>query len=298
MTNSIGMKLTLIPPGEFMMGAPDSDATPYPWEKPQHQVKISKAFYLGKYAVTVGQFRTFVEATGCKTNVEITGQGGVFETVAGARGVQKPEFIWKSPPFKQDDRHPVVLLTWSDTVKFCGWLADKEKSRYRLPTEAEWEHACRAGTTSRYFWGEDVEEYPAYGNVADSTYKADYPNARESVAGSDGFVYTAPVGTFKPNPFGLYDMLGNVSQFCSDFFEPRPYSPSPAVDPHGPESGRWHSLRGSASHERPWHRPRLSAVEFRFRPGHDASGLPGRHGDRSRPASGFVHERQQNNTLV
>ena len=159
MTNSIGMKLTLIPPGEFMMGAPDSDATPYPWEKPQHQVKISKAFYLGKYAVTVGQFRTFVEATGSQDQRRNHRPRRRFRNRSGSKRRSKAGVHFrKSPPFKQDDRHPVVLLTWSDTVKFCGWLADKEKSRYRLPTEAEWEHACRAGTTSRYFWGEDVED--------------------------------------------------------------------------------------------------------------------------------------------
>ena len=147
-TNSIGMHLVLIPPGEFAMGngvAPGLMAIHFKdifdglpiqektlWaEYPQHHVRITKAFYMGATHVTRGQFRQFAEATGRKPSVS---QDGTF---------MPPGASWTKPGFEQTDEHPVVCVSWNDAVAFCKWLSGKEGKPYRLPTEAEWEYACR-----------------------------------------------------------------------------------------------------------------------------------------------------------
>ena len=113
----------------------------------------------------------------------------------------------------------------------------KENKSYRLPTEAEWEYACRAGTTTRYFSGDDPETLAKVGNVADGTYKATFPQDKFTIKASDGYVFTAPVGQFKSNAFGLYDMHGNAWQWCADWCGDDYYGKSPADDPKGPHTG-------------------------------------------------------------
>jgi formylglycine-generating enzyme len=108
-------------------------------------------------------------------------------------------------------------VSWNDAVAFCEWLGKKEGKNYRLPTEAEWEYACRAGTTTRYFCGDDAEALPEVGNVMDATAREKYPDWKSTISGFDGFVSTAPVGKFRANAFGLYDMHGNVCEWCADW---------------------------------------------------------------------------------
>ncbi len=133
--------------------------------------------------------------------------------------------------FEQTDEHPVVNVSWNDAVAFCEWLSQKEGELYRLPTEAEWEYACRAGTTTQFYGGDNPELLSELGNVIDGTFNAKFPGWTLNSA-NDGYVYTAPVGQFVPNQFGLYDMHGNVWERCSDWCGN--YSAAPLVDPEGP----------------------------------------------------------------
>ncbi len=143
----------------------------------------------------------------------------------------------REPGFSQEDDHPVVQIVWQDATAFCDWLSQKEGKRYRLPTEAEWEYACRAGTMSRYYNGNETEDITQIGNVADAAAKKVFPLWGESVKSSDGYVYTSPVGRFRPNNFGLYDMIGNVSEWCFDRHAADYYEHSPRDDPQGPDKG-------------------------------------------------------------
>ena len=148
-TNSLGMQLVLIPPGVFWMGSSQSDSYRKDDELPQHRVRITRPFYFGMCEVTVGEFRRFVEAKAYQTDAERDGQGGFGWD--GKAFVQKPAYTWLNAGFPQTDDHPVVNVSWNDAVAFCQWLAQEEKRAYRLPTEAEWEYACRAGMRrSRY----------------------------------------------------------------------------------------------------------------------------------------------------
>jgi formylglycine-generating enzyme required for sulfatase activity len=209
----LDMKLKLIPAGEFLMGSPESDKDAQIEEKPQHRVRITQPFYLGIYQVTRGQFRRFVDTAGYHTEAEKDGNGGWSWDPARKWWVQDPKITWRSPDFDQTDDHPVVTVSWNDASAFCDWLSQKEGQKYRLPTEAEWEYACRAGTRTRYYSGDDPESLVAMGNVADATAKATFPDW-PTIGGHDGYVYTAPVGQFRPNDFGLYDMHGNVWEWC------------------------------------------------------------------------------------
>ena len=259
-TNSVGMKLTLVPAGEFMMGSVESaeatadyfktnyqsdlKADSYKDEHPQHRVRITRPFYLGTYHATRGQFRQFVEATDYKTDGEKDGKGAWGYN--GEKFEQKPEYTWRNAGFEQSDEHPVVNVSWNDAMAFCQWLSGKEGKSYRLPSEAEWEYACRAGTTTRYNSGDDPETLAQVGNVADATFKAKFTGAKGTINGSDGFVFTAPVGSFRPNAFGLYDMHGNAWQWCADWYGAEYYATSPANNPTGPDSGNDRVLRGGS----------------------------------------------------
>ncbi len=244
-TNSLGMKFTLIKAGEFLMGSPDTDKDARDDEKPQHRVRITRPFYLGVHEVTRGQFRQFVKATGYQTQAEKYGIGGNGWYEANNRFEQKPPYTWRAAGFEQTDLHPVVNVSWNDAVAFAEWLGKKEGKTYRLPTEAEWEYACRAGTTTRYFCGDDPEGLAEVGNVADGTAKTKYPGWTAIVA-KDGFIYTAPVGQYRPNAWGLHDMHGNVWEWCSDcygsdFYD---YKGSRVDDPAGPLEAADRVFRG------------------------------------------------------
>ncbi|MFO1004658.1 MAG: SUMF1/EgtB/PvdO family nonheme iron enzyme [Planctomycetaceae bacterium] len=225
-TNTLGMKLTLIPSGEFLMGSTDADIEAvlkldaslkkeqFADEQPQHRVRITKPFYLGVHEVTKGQFAAFVKSTGYQTDAEKDGKGGYGLNVEG-QFEQKPEYSWKNNSFPQTDAHPVVNVSWNDAVAFCEWLSGKEGKTYKLPSEAEWEYACRAGTKSLWWHGSDVEGLASVGNVADGTAKEKF-GSWKTIAAKDGYVFTSPVGRFRPNAFGLYDMSGNAYEWCRD----------------------------------------------------------------------------------
>ncbi len=257
----VRMELTLIPAGEFVMGSAEpADAEVAFFEKtydevlradlfkdehPRHRVRITRPFYLGTYHVTLGQFRQFVRDSGYKTDAEKDKMGWGWD-LDKMRSGYNAKYSWRNAGFEQTDEHPVVNVSWNDAVAFCMWLSRKEGRTYRLPTEAEWEYACRAGTTTRYYSGDDPETLAKVANVADATLTAKLPDWGPAIKASDGYVFTAPVGKFKPNAFGLYDMHGNAWQWCADWFAAEYYAASPADDPTGPDSGNCRVSRGGS----------------------------------------------------
>jgi formylglycine-generating enzyme required for sulfatase activity/Tfp pilus assembly protein PilF len=263
-TNSIGMKLTLVRSGEFMMGSEESaevtaaffnktygenglTAGSFKDELPQHRVRITMPFYLGTYHVTRGQFRRFVKETGYETDAEKGENKGAFGFDPDKNTFAFNEtYSWQNAGFEQTDEHPVVNVSWNDAVEYCKWLSKKERKTYRLPTEAEWEYACRAGTTTRYYSGDDPETLSKVGNVIDAAFKARFPPGKYTIKANDGYVFTAPVGQFRPNAFGLYDMHGNALQWCADRYGAEYYSASSGDDPTGPDSGKVRVLRGGS----------------------------------------------------
>jgi formylglycine-generating enzyme required for sulfatase activity len=272
-TRSIGLKLTLIPAGDFLMGSSesleatvefaqrtgwkDAQAETFEDEHPQHTVSITKPFYLGTYEVTKGQFAQFVDATDYKTEAEQDGTGGWGYSEDGTgddKGQpfkQDPRFTWRDCGFRQSDQDPVVNVSWNDAVEFCVWLSRYEGKNYRLPTEAEWEYACRAGTTRRFNHSDEPEELVRAGNVWDSTASAKWP-WRTATHGEDGYVFTAPVGQFQANEFGLYDMHGNVWEWCADWYGKDSYANSPRNDPAGPTIGSDRVRRGGSWYDDAW----------------------------------------------
>jgi formylglycine-generating enzyme required for sulfatase activity len=273
--NSLGMKFVRVPAGEFAMG---SDETParlqrdHPRvepkrfaelgdEAPVHLVRISRPFYLGQHEVTVGQFRAFLAASGHVPESVADGTGGygynpAYDPARSRRGDafegRDPRYSWRDPGFVQDDDHPVLNVTWNDAIALARWLSGKEGAVYRLPTEAEWEYACRAGTTTRYPGGNDPSSLTGIGNTFDRSAAVHWPAWRDqAVDGNDGHAFTAPVGRFAPNAFGLYDMVGNAWEWTGDWYDEAYYAHSPRVDPAGPADGSVKVRRGGSWHTWP-----------------------------------------------
>ena len=254
------MALVLIPPGDFTMGnghTPDEEvglfegrygmsslASRFDDEYPPHRVRITAPFYLGARHVTVGQFRRFVQRTGYKTDAERDGKGGVGFT--GNALEQRPVYSRRNPGFEQADDRPVVNVSWNDAVAFCRWLDREDGREYRLPSEAEWEYACRAGTTGRYWCGDDPEELARVANVADAALAAKFPPSKSGLKASDGYAFTSPAGSYRPNPFGLFDMHGNAQQWCADWYDVAYYEGCPKTDPTGPPFAGLRVLRGGS----------------------------------------------------
>jgi formylglycine-generating enzyme required for sulfatase activity len=250
---SVGLELVLIPKEKFMMGSPPNEEGRYDneGEKP-HEVEITQPFYLGKYTVTRGQFRQFVQATGYKTDAEKGEKGWNYGYDAEKKSFEdNPKYNWLNPGFAQTDEHPVVLVSWNDAVAFCAWLEKKEGKKYRLPTEAEWEYSCRAGTTTRFYSGDADDSLKAVANIADASFKAKYPAATWAQGWDDDYPFTAPVGKFQKNAFGLYDMHGNVWQWCQDWYGSDYYKNSPRQDPQGPGAGASRVVRGGSFRNAP-----------------------------------------------
>ncbi|MBI1916500.1 MAG: SUMF1/EgtB/PvdO family nonheme iron enzyme [Planctomycetes bacterium] len=251
-TNTLKMEMVRIKSGTFKMGSPEDDKDKFGDEVAQHPVKITRDFYMGATEVTVSQFNQFVEEEKYKTEAETDGKGGWGYDEEAKKFEQKSIYNWKNPGFKQDDKHPVVNVTWNDAMAFCKWLSKKEKKYYDLPTEAEWEYACRAGTTTRFHNGDDLESLTKVGNVADASFKAKYPAATWALEGDDGYPFTAPVKKFRPNDWGLYDMHGNAWEWCKA--PPRKYPTKAEVenlkgdieDPVSPENDDRRVLRGGS----------------------------------------------------
>jgi formylglycine-generating enzyme required for sulfatase activity len=258
-TTVLSLKLVRIAAGRktFTMGS-------LPGEKDRdndeiaHQVALSVDYYLGVTTITRGQFRQFVEDADYKTEAEVNGKGGHGYDALKRTVEQAARYSWRDPGFYQDDDHPVVNVSWNDAQAFCKWLSEKDGMKYRLPTEAEWEFACRAGTTTRFYFGNDDSDLGQFANVADKSLKAkfDYANHKneeykrritawfDRVSWDDAYPFTAPVGQFKPNRFGLYDMLGNVWQWCGDWYGK--YPTEAVTDPRGPDTGSERVRRGGS----------------------------------------------------
>lgn len=210
--------MVVIPAGKFLMGSPQSEVGHVEREGPQHIVRIGNPFALGRYALTVGEFSRFVEASGYKTEAERNPEQGiaVFDQDTNKGGWSKGK-SWRNPAFAQDDRHPVVGVSWNDAQAYVKWLGEKTGKAYRLPSEAEWEYAARARTTSARFWGDDAKQACRYANVADFSLKWAHPEWPWTIHQcGDGYAETAPVGSFEPNAFSLYDMIGNVWEWTQD----------------------------------------------------------------------------------
>jgi formylglycine-generating enzyme required for sulfatase activity len=250
--NSIGMRMVLLPSGTFEMGsstaetrriqnewnAEESVLTP---ETPNHNVRISKPFLMAKYPVTVADFKKFVNETGYRTTAERQGWGWVYSD-SKKHWVKKSGVSWKNPGAKLWDDHPVTLVSYQDAEAFCDWLSQRENRKYYIPTEAQWEYAARGGKDGKRFpWG---DEYPdsKKANLADR--RSELPWADRTI--DDGYAGTSPVGQYDPNGFWLYDMVGNVWQFCADFFDGKAYDSSlhDSIDPVGPRTGKKKVVRG------------------------------------------------------
>jgi formylglycine-generating enzyme required for sulfatase activity len=260
-TNSIGMHFAKMPAGEFEMGAPASDNMASTDEFPQHHVRIAHSFLIGIHEVTVGQFRSFVNATKYRTAAQSEPSSG-FDDKTQTFQYDQLGFNWESLGWKQTDDHPVLNVTWFDAVKFCEWLSKKESNAYRLPTEAEWEYACRAGTAERFIFGDSVDTLRTIANVQDKSLVEKRPRFSNSefstylkgpVPWNDGYPFSAPVGRFEPNKSGLYDMLGNANEWCADYYQNDYYNVSPPTDPRGPESGKGRVIRGGSFLHQPRH---------------------------------------------
>jgi formylglycine-generating enzyme required for sulfatase activity len=265
------LEFVLIPAGNFMMGSDDGDPAAQDDEKvkkdgkgQKHFVRITEPFYLSDTEVTRGQFRRFVEATHYLTDAERDGQGGWGWYEKEKKFERSTQYSWRDAGFEQTDDHPVVNVSWNDALQFCNWLSEREGRKpyyqiagnevtirdgngYRLPTEAQWEYACRAGTTTRYWCGDDPEGLAKVGNVADATAKEEFPDW-PTIRAPDGFIFTAPVGHFRRNPWDLFDMHGNVWEWCWDGYDSRYYERSPEANPRGPgpeEKASYRVFRGA-----------------------------------------------------
>jgi sulfatase modifying factor 1 len=250
-------QMVVIFPGKFDMGSPDSEAGRGDDEGPVHSVKIT-AYSIGKTEVTRGQFAEFVKRTRYSTGDKCwTLEKGSYKEHNGN---------WREPGFAQSDLDPVVCINWNDAQAYVKWLSRRTGKHYRLPTEAEWEYAARGGSGTARYWGSNPDDACAYANGADKT-------AQEKIHGAtswsvhqctDGFAYTAPVGHFKPNAFGLHDMLGNVWEWTGDIYHVN-YKGAPTDGSAWLGSGDKRLLRGGSWNNSP--SDLRAAVRYKNDPG-------------------------------
>jgi len=253
-TNSAGMKFVLVPKGKFTMGsakeeqdaaiaeyakttggkAHDAVVAVFRAEGPPHEVRITRPYYLGTHEVTQGQFREVMGYNPSHFSTDGTERKGTkyFGDAKPAGGKDKVKGLAKA----ERDALPVECVSWGEAVEFCKKLSatkkEKEAKRaYRLPSEAEWEYACRAGTDTAFHAGKSL-----------SVEQANFGHDTEEGKGSLG--RTAKVGSYKPNAWGLYDMHGNVLEWCSDWYGAKYYADSPKDDPVGPKEGARRAMRG------------------------------------------------------
>jgi formylglycine-generating enzyme required for sulfatase activity len=274
-TNSIGMKLVRIPAGKFIMGSPEDEAGRNDDES-AHAVEITRAFYLGAHEVTKGQFAEFVAATSYQTEAEKDGLGGFGYNAQRGGMFQESRFTWRYTGWTLTDRHPVCNVSWNDATAFCRWLSRKEGRSYTLPTEAEWEYACRAGTRTRFWAGDQDVVLNRIENISDCSLKdkllaPEYQSfSKAAMNWSDNYPFAAPVGSFQANPWGLYDMHGNLAEWCLDLYH-KDYQKFPKSDPVNLDPGGHYVRRGGT-----WLvEPRLcrSAARGASAPGYRCDGI-------------------------
>jgi uncharacterized protein (TIGR02996 family) len=267
LTNSVGMKLALIPPGRFLMGSDAGEKDRQDGESPRHEVEITSAFYLGVYQVTQEQYE------------KVMGINPSQFTSSGSRSDRVADLDTRS--------FPVDSVSWEQAVAFCQKLSTlgKEKGRvYRLPTEAEWEYACRAGTSAAYFFGD-------FFTSEQGNFDGNFPYGPVD----KGPYLSRPVrvGSFAANAFGLYDMHGNIWEWCSDWYGAEYYAQSTSSDPKGPRRGTLRSQRGGSWYSygwacrsacRSWCSPTDSADRHGLRVAMTLSAWPGKRTPRRRRA--------------
>ena len=241
--NSLQMTLCLVPAGGFPMGSSseliaslvaeskqrqDKDYAQgrLHSEMPRHPVQLTRPFDISAMEVTVAQFRQFIESSGYRTDIERNGQGyGRLDS----KWQRDPRFNWANlGSVVLDESWPVVNISYYDAQTFCRWLSEREGERYRLPSEAEWEFACRAGSSAAWLCGDDaaeLTEYAVYG---------------------PGTMSMTVVGTMRPNAFGLFDTSGNVWEWCLDWYSTDYYARSPTANPSGPRQGELRVVRGGS----------------------------------------------------
>ena len=244
-------EMVLIPGGDFLMGSPDTEGDREADEGPQHRVKLAP-FYLCRTETTIELFQAYYEETvtakkefvsvlRAKKNAEAPKR----EDIDAATG---PTPVYGDMTMGYSKKHPALGLTWHNAMTFCKWLSKKTGKAYRLPTEAEWEYACRAGSTDVFGFGDDLQDLPDYAWFEE--------NAEDEIHA---------VGQRKPNAWGLHDMLGNVNEWVFDFYDPQFYATSaqktPAVNVQGPKIGKVHVARGGA-YESPAEELRCAARAF------------------------------------
>jgi formylglycine-generating enzyme required for sulfatase activity len=208
----VPLELTLVPAGSFRQGSPADEAERHD-DEAARDVTLTRAYYLGVVPVTRAQFERFVTDTSYRTEAEVGRSGGF--GLEGTRLVQQPQYTWRTPGFAQEGTHPAVIVTFNDAQRFLAWASQRAGRRLRLPTEAEWERACRAGTSTAWYTGDTVD----YGRAA-GWYNVSTP------------LGTRPVHDRLPNGYGLFDMVGHVQQWVDDWYAP--YGNGAATDPQVP----------------------------------------------------------------
>lgn len=230
--SSAPAEMVRIDGGTFAMGTNGG----FRYEGPAHQVTV-KSFWMDRYEVTVAGFERFVRATNYKTEAEKFGWSGVFDVETG-KWTRVDGASWRSPEGpggKAAMNEPVTQVSWSDAAAYAKWAGK------RLPSEAEWEYAARGGREGQlYPWGRDL--HPG-GNPVANWWQGVFPS-HNTIA--DGYKMRAPVGKFPPNPYGLYDLAGNVWEWCADWYDAGYYARSPRIQPRGASSGKERAMRGGS----------------------------------------------------
>ena len=229
----ISFEMVLIPGGSFLMGSPVGEAGRLGHEGPQHKVRLDP-FYLCPKETTIKLFMAFYRETVSAKRDFIAVEEAKKDNEQSKDDVDVitgPTPVYGDMTMGYEDMHPAIGITWHNAMTFCRWLSKKTGKQYHLPTEAEWEYACRAGTTNAFSFGDDPKK------LADFVWYEDTADTE-----------TNPVGKKKPNAWGLYDMLGNVSEWVHDFYSPTTYKEAakknPVVNPKGPKTGELHVARG------------------------------------------------------
>ncbi len=245
-SQSFEPEMMRIPGGCFQMGSPISEKGRSEDER-QHRVCV-EAFEIGKYEVTVGEFKRFTSATGYRTDAERnTGEKGCYAwSATDGKWGWREGVDWRQPGYELSDAHPVVCMSWNDAVAYAAWLSKQTERTYRLPTETEWEYAARAGTTSARYWGDDPDQACRYANVADQTGGPRGHSWTVKHDCTDKYWYSAPVGSFQANAWNLSDLLGNVWEWTCSAYDRR-YGgaetkcvESPRADARAVRGGSWY----------------------------------------------------------
>jgi sulfatase modifying factor 1 len=212
-------EMVIVPPGSFVMGQPESESQDrrFGWGGPPVNVTIAHSFAIGRTEVTRAQFKAFLDATGYEMTAPCN---TVWRALVQDEYGEDAAPTWQNPLYPggtmPEDNHPMVCIGFPDAQAYVAWLNTKAPGgrRYHLPSEAQWEYAARAGTTTVRPWGGALEESCTYANIGDSEYGKAVGS--ETIACTDGYAFTSPVGSFPPNAFGLYDTMGNVWEWTQD----------------------------------------------------------------------------------